>query len=174
MCLKHKGGVNHSAVARRHKSQSHTHRMCSPAYSLRILQHKRQQLRITLPRSYSHAGRERGCFSKRRASAASKRRLQQLFTGASRRNTNKQTPFTWPGVFTLQSTQSALRGAKGPWRVPWLQVEGSVLTSAIAAERSQHPAVYISCGESLPFALKCYIGFPPVLLGAVKWARCLL
>lgn len=43
-----------------------------------------------------------------------------------------------------------------------------MLTSAIAAERSQRPAVYISCGESLPFALKRYIGFPPVLLGAVK------
>lgn len=41
---------------------------------------------------------------------------------------------------------------------------------SIAAERDQRPAVYISCGESLPFALKCYIGFPPVPKGAAKWA----
>lgn len=64
MCLKHKGGVNHSAVARRHKSQSHTHTQnvftsILSAYSAA----QRQQLRITLPRSYSHAGRERGCKS---------------------------------------------------------------------------------------------------------------
>lgn len=121
MCLKHKGGVNHSAVARRHKSQSHTHTQnvftsILSAYSAA----QRQQLRITLPRSYSHAGRERGCFSTNQASAANKKRLRQLFTGASRRNTNKQTLFTWPSVFTLQSTQSALRGAKRPWRVRWL------------------------------------------------------
>lgn len=32
---------------------------------------------------------------------------------------------------------------------------------SITAERNQRPAVYISCGESLPFALKCYIVFFP-------------